>query len=56
MNLDLRNTTADHHYLQNEIARAMVEERLTTTAKDSISRSARVSRKLRNLARNVFGS
>lgn len=44
----------DLWYATNEIARAVVEERLMTAEKERLTKGARVKRKMRDLAKGVF--
>jgi hypothetical protein len=44
----------DLWYSTNEIARAIVEERLMTAEKERLSKSARIHRKMRDLAKGVL--
>ena len=55
MTVDLRNTTTDLQYSNNEIARAVVEERLMKATKESQAKGSQVRRKLRDFTRGIFG-
>ncbi len=44
----------DMWYATNEIARAVVEERLMTAEKERLAKGARTKRKMRDLSKSLF--
>jgi hypothetical protein len=54
MVLNIRNTTTDQHYSRNEIARAIVNERLMKAEKEPLAKGTQIRRKLQDVVKGIF--